>query len=92
MNTNCNSNVSKAQALALASYLSLQTSYHYTLSVAENFCYVVIFTNTLGELVSIKSEVSLFVTYGCEMRETYLEDSECWTYEIQYPCVFSRSY
>ena len=92
MNTNCNSNVSKAQALALASYLTLLTSYHFTLSVAENTCYVTIFAKTLCELVSIESEVRKFDAVGCRMRETYLEDSECWTYEIEYPCVFSRSY
>lgn len=92
MNTNCNSNVSKAQALALASYLTLLTSYHYTLSVAENSCNVTIFTKTLGELISIKSEVRKFVADGCEFRETYLEDSECWTYDIEYPCVFSKGY
>ena len=92
MNTICNSNVSKAQALGLANYLTFLTNYHFTLAMAENSCEVTIFFNSHCELVSLEFEIRKFLVDGCTETGQYLEDSDCWTYTIEYPCVFSKGY
>ena len=92
MDRKYNSNVSKAQALGLANYLTFLTNYHFNLSIAENMCEVTIFFNSHCELVSLEFEIRKFVVDGCTVTDKHLEDSDCWTYTIEYPCVFSKGY
>lgn len=90
MNTKCNSNVSKALALGLANYLMFLTNYHFNLSASENSCYVTIFFASHCEMVSLEFEIRNFLVDGCTTKTNYLKESDCYTYEIEYPCVFSR--
>lgn len=90
MKDNCNSNVSKAQALGLASYLTFNSNYHFNLSVSENFCSVCIYFDSKCEQISLEYEIRKFVVDGCTVRDSYLEDTNCWTYEVEFPCVYSR--
>lgn len=92
MSDKSNSNVSKAQALGLANYLTLLTNYHFTLSVAESFCEVTVYFKSQCEMVSLESEIRKFVVDGCTITDKYLENCESWSYTIEYPCVFSNGY
>lgn len=92
MSNNCNSNVSKAQALGLVSYLTFNTNYHFSLLVSENLCTVTIFFNSKCEQISLEYEIRKFLADGCSTIDKYLEESNCYTYEIEYPCVFSKGY
>lgn len=92
MSNNCNSNVSKAQALGLASYLTFNTNYHFTLSVTESTCMVSIFFESKCEQISLEYEIRKFLADGCSTEDKYLKDCNCYTYTIEYPCVFSKGY
>lgn len=89
MNKTKNSRVSKAQALGLVTYLMYNTDYHFVFDVSEDRCDVSIFAHTGAELLSLEMELRPFIVDGCTMRSTELPDPQCWSYNIEYPCVWS---
>ena len=92
MNKTKNSRVSKAQALGLVTYLTFNTNYHFNLTVAENSCEVCIFFESKLQQISLEYEIRNFLVDGCSTTERYLEDCDSYTYEIEYPCVYSNGY
>ena len=92
MNNHFNSNVSKAQALGLASYLTFNTKYHYNLSMAENSCEVTIFLASKCEQISLEYEIRKFLADGCTTKDTYLEDCDSYTYAVEFPCCWSNGF
>lgn len=92
MDKKYNSNVSKAQALGLANYLTFLTNYHFTFTMAENFCDITIFFKSHCEMISLESEIRKFIVDGCTVTDRYSKENDYWSYTIQYPCVFSNGY
>lgn len=89
MNKTKNSRVSKAQALGLVTYLTYNTDYHFNFDVTDDRCDISIFVHTGAELLSLEMELRHFIVDGCTTRTIELTESECWTYCIEYPCVWS---
>lgn len=89
MNKSKNTGVSKAQALGLVTYLTYNTDYHFSLDVSTDRCDVSIFVHTGAELVSLQMELRPFIVDGCTMSTTELTETESWSYNIEYPCVWS---
>lgn len=92
MNETKNSNVSKAQAIALVTYLTFNTDYHFNFDVSDDRCDVSIFAHTGAELLSLESELRPFMVDGCAMSTKELTESECWVINIEYPCIWSFAY
>lgn len=91
MNTTKNSRVSKAQALGLVTYLTYNTDYHFDFDVSQDRCDISIFAHSGAELLSLEMELRPFIVDGCTTRSTELPDSKCWSYSIDYPCVWSHA-
>ena len=90
MKNSVNNYVSKAQALGLTSYIMFNTGYLCELSTSKNFVEVTIYVCTLGELISLESEISKFLVDGCSTELKYLEKGEIYTYDIMYPTTFQE--
>lgn len=89
MNKTKNSRVSKAQALGLVTYLTYDTDYHFTFSVSQDRCEISIFAHSGAELLSLEMELRPFIVDGCVMRSTEIQDPHSWSYNIEFPCVWS---
>ena len=89
MNKSKNTGVSKAQALGLVTYLTYNTDYHFSLDVSTDRCDVSIFVHTGAELFSLQIDRRTCSGNVCTMSTTELTEAECWSYNIEYPCVWS---
>lgn len=89
MNKTKNTRVSKAQALGLVTYLMYNTDYHFDFDVSEDRCEVTIFVHRGAELLSLEIELRPFIVDGCTTKSTGFTDGETWSYNIEYPCVWS---
>ena len=89
MYSNKSTIVSKAQALGLMSYLTLNTEYQCTMSSSRNFVDVSAHCDTLAEVQDIENIINKFSVDGCAIHTHHNEDFTHFWVIIEFPTCFT---
>lgn len=89
MSSNKNTLVSKAQALGLMSYLTLNTEYQCSMSASRNFVDVSAHCDTLAEVQDIENIMFKFSVDGCTTTTHHNEDFTHYWVSIEFPSCFT---
>lgn len=82
--SNSNYIVARAHAMALIYYLGKYPEMHISCTFSSVLCRVVLFADSLCEVVSLESEIRPFLPDGAAFHRDYLESSDCYDLEVHY--------
>lgn len=90
MNKSSNNNVSKAQILAMTSYLGLVRNEHFMLTMSESTAEISIFVDTRIEAISLEYELVKFQPDGCTYKLEEMHNGEYFVLTYTFPMCFQK--
>lgn len=76
--------VARAHAMALIHYLGKYPEMHVSCAFSRVLCRVVLFADSLCEVVSLESEIRPFLPDGTAFHSEYLKSDDCYYLEVDF--------